>query len=68
MDDEDAEGTAGSGRMDNIAAPLDKESKRRQLRHQQNQRLQANKLPLATCNALYAGVTLSLDGRRSALE
>lgn len=67
-EDGDTEGVAILSRMDSIAASLEKETKRRHLRHKQNQRVQADKLALVAFKTRYAGATLSLDGRHLALK
>ena len=67
-DGEDKEASAIIARMDKIADSLDMEAKRKKESDQHHRRVQADKLALGASNALYAGVTLTLPQRVTALN
>ncbi|OSX76605.1 hypothetical protein BU14_0184s0032 [Porphyra umbilicalis] len=67
-DGEDKEASAIIARMDKIADSLDMEAKRKKESDQHHRRVQADKLALGAFNALYAGVTLTLPQRVTALN
>ena len=54
--------------MDKIADSLDMEAKRKKESDQHHRRVQADKLALSAFNALYAGVTLTVPQRVTALN
>lgn len=56
------------GRTDNIAMTMEKESKQRHGRHENNRRVQADKLALTAFTPWYNGATLSLPELVAALD
>jgi len=55
-------------RLGSLADAWCQESAQKQQRHEDNQRVQGDKLALSAFNSLYAGASMTLEERRSALE